>query len=288
MKAYIRCFLKRFSYPEESREILLDAYEKLSRKEEFDGFLKEYEEKGAESDIQGMTTAVKTLAQEVGVHSYTATTLLFICWSKNLLKIYEKIGISEEIWETSMYDLKYKLDEGKLVHGIWGTFTDWSNKFFALRLFGIGRLQYEPNKCKYNCTVNGLELTTESEVINVHIPRSGVRLKRELVLDSYCKAVEFFKREKTVFACDSWLLFPKNLELLSPSSNLYSFISDFQIVFSDEFENYEQAWRLFDTWIDEKNLDALPQDTSLRRAYVSLMKRGEKTGYGYGVFVYKE
>ena len=286
MKEYIQSFFERFSYPTESREVLLKAYERLSQREEFQLFLQEYAKKGVESDVQGMTAAVKTLGEEVGVHRYTATTLLFVCWSKSLLEFYRQKGISEEVWETSMYDLKYKLDECKLIHGIWGTFTDWDARFFQFRLFGVGRLQFEPAKCKHDCVVNGRELTTESDVVNVHIPRSGVRLTKELVCDAYRQAVAFFNLKEVVFTCDSWLLFPKNLELLSPTSNLYSFISDFEIVSSGEFENYEQAWRLFDTWIDENNLDKLPQDTSLRRAYVALMKRGEKTGYGYGAFVY--
>ena len=55
---------------------------------------------------------------------------------------------------------------------------------------------------------------------------------------------------------------------------------------SGEFEDYNDAWRLFDMQVNKENLDELPQDTSLRRQYVELMKRGEKTGHGYGLFKY--
>ena len=105
MKEYIQSFFERFSYPTESREVLLKAYERLSQREEFQLFLQEYAKKGVESDVQGMTAAVKTLGEEVGVHRYTATTLLFVCWSKSLLEFYRQKGISEEVWKTSMYDL---------------------------------------------------------------------------------------------------------------------------------------------------------------------------------------
>jgi hypothetical protein len=42
-------------------------------------------------------------------------------------------------------------------------------------------------------------------------------------------------------------------------------------------------WRLFDT--KEMNPDRLPIDSSLRRAYVDHLKKGGKTGWGYGVIV---
>jgi hypothetical protein len=35
------------------------------------------------------------------------------------------------------------------------------------------------------------------------------------------------------------------------------------------------------------NVDELPQDTSLRRAYAEWIRNGEPTGWGYGVFVYQ-
>ena len=89
-----------------------------------------------------------------------------------------------------------------------------------------------------------------------------------------------------VFVCKSWLLFPKNKEFLRPTSNLALFMSDFTIVEIGYYEDYSWRWRLFDT--KESNIEKLPQNTSLQRMYIQLMKRGELTGWGYGVFVYRD
>jgi regulator of protease activity HflC (stomatin/prohibitin superfamily) len=55
-----------------------------------------------------------------------------------------------------------------------------------------------------------------------------------------------------------------------------------KIIKEAEYDDYAETWRLFHTkftrWED------MPQDTSLQRAYVELIKRGEKTGKATGVF----
>ena len=63
-------------------------------------------------------------------------------------------------------------------------------------------------------------------------------------------------------------------------------MNDYDIVSSGEYSNYNEVWRLFD-----KNYDGdpshLPTDSSLRRAYAELISRGERTGWGKGVFAFK-
>ena len=62
-------------------------------------------------------------------------------------------------------------------------------------------------------------------------------------------------------------------------------MDDFDVFTSGEYSNYSEIWRLFDTEYDG-DPDHLPANTSLRRAYVDLIRRGEKTGWGKGVFEY--
>ena len=109
------------------------------------------------------------------------------------------------------------------------------------------------------------------------------------MLKSYKEAAQFFQEryqlEQTAFVCHSWLLYPRNKEVLSTQSNLYSFISDFDIVKSGEDPDYGEIWRLFDKNY-EGDVEKLPQDSSLRRAYADWIRKGEKIGWGYGVFVF--
>ena len=115
----------------------------------------------------------------------------------------------------------------------------------------------------------------------------------ELVrVDDACAAASAFFKQRygvkdVVFACHSWLLYPANKTMLSPSSNLYSFMSRFDVIDVQEDTEYKEAWRLFDKDYDG-DPDDLPQDTSLRRAYAQRIKEGKPLGVALGVWVYKQ
>ena len=51
------------------------------------------------------------IAAGAGVQEYTGHLLLCICMSRHLLECYRKAGMDEQIWFTSMSDLKWKLME---------------------------------------------------------------------------------------------------------------------------------------------------------------------------------
>ena len=96
-----------------------------------------------------------------------------------------------------------------------------------------------------------------------------------------------FKGIPTVFTCHSWLLYPWNLDVLSPTSNLRAFCADYKIIGTADYPNYDNAWRLFDC-LYTGDASALPRDSSLRRAYADRIARGEPMGNGLGVFIYKQ
>ena len=188
-----------------------------------------------------------------------------------------------------MMDLKYKLMECKEVYDIWGTFTNWFSGFFRMTRFALGRLQFDMTTFGRYYNKNGVALTPESRALGVHIPRTMTKLDRQSVRQSYARASEFFKDwlgdGHTVFICGSWLLFPRHRELLSTESNILAFMNDFDVIDSGLYEDYHEIWRLFDRNYTPQ-LDLLPQDSTLRRKYVDLMRKGEKTGWGFGVYVY--
>ena len=75
--------------------------------------------------------------------------------------------------------------------------------------------------------------------------------------------------------------------MLNENSNLYSFISRFDVIDVAEDTEYKELWRLFDKDYDG-DADALPQDTSLRRAYAQRVKDHKPLGIALGVWVYKD
>ena len=208
--------------------------------------------------------------------------------SERLHKLYNEKGIDDTIFYNTMLDLRYKLEECKLVHNQIGTFVPkWYKGFFEMKIFALGRLQFEINHTWFDCKVNGKTIPKGTKVLSVHIPRTGTKLEHSLVLESYKNAKQFFKdefNEDIIFICNSWLLYPWNRTVLKDGSNLALFYDDFTVVQSGEYNNYSEIWRLFDCLYDG-NPDNLPSDTSLRRAYIERIKSNLPIGHGTGVII---
>ncbi|MBR5472907.1 MAG: hypothetical protein IKU82_02840, partial [Clostridia bacterium] len=163
----------------------------------------------------------------------------------------------------------------------------WYERIFEMKIFALGRLQFELNQTWFESEVNGKVYPKGTKVLSVHIPRTGTKLEHSLVVDSYNRAREFFKDQfdgDIIFICSSWLLYPWNRTVLKDGSNLAQFYDDYIIVNSGEYANYNEVWRLFDCMYDG-NVDNLPNDTSLRRAYIERIKNNQPIGYGTGVII---
>lgn len=291
MRKYLENFLLEYEYSASAISELLSAYDRIvaCRESDFSALVSDYE-KSYNIDYTAAMERMKDISASAGVHEYTGDLILFLAYTRGLARYYKAKGIADEIYRNTVLDLRYKLDECILVKGVCGSFVaKWFVGFFKLERFALGRLQFEIIDFGAEYERDGLLLKPDSKVLNVHIPRTGTRLDRESVLSSYRLARDFYAPalgDRPVFVCNSWLLFPRHKELLKPGSNLLSFIDDYDIFTSGEYSNYAEIWRLFDTDFDG-DVKHLPTDSSLRRAYVDLISRGEKTGWGRGVFEYK-
>ena len=292
MRKYLEDFMTECEYPRDAICELLLAYDRLSETcdEELCALISEYES-GYDIDYIAALDSMRGLCEQADVHEYTGALLLFLCYTRPLRRYYREAGIADSIFFASMLDLKYKLDECRCVYGINGSFVaKWFAGFFKLERFALGRLQYEIIPFGTEYEKDGIRLAPDSRVLNVHIPRTGTPLDETSLLESYRLAGEFYRDElgdDIAFVCSSWLLFPRHLVMLSEHSNIRRFISDYDIIASGEYASYAEVWRLFDVMYNG-NADDLPADTSLRRAYVDLIRKGEKTGWGRGLFIPKD
>ena len=291
---YLHTFMEEFDFPQEAKTELNEVYERVfSDAAALQGLgdaLALYKEQTREGCV-AMVSFCKALAEKTGEWGYSLYMIALILLTEVAKGHYEKAGIPLTLWKENFVDLKYKLIECKLVKGVWGTFVpDWYFGFFDVSRFAFGKLQFELVDFGRSYSDDEVVLTEKNPVINVHIPRTGTRLTPKDVDEALEKAAEFFKKkydlDEAVFVCHSWLLYPANKDMLSPSSNLYSFINRFHIIEVEEYQNYKEVWRLFDCEYDG-DASKLPADTSFRRAYVDRIQRGEKMGCGYGFFVYK-
>ena len=288
MREYLNNFMTKWEYTNEDKEFLLNAFDKIwanaEAKAEFERILGVYESNIKCDQYKEILVPAQNAGYLANVHKYTSGLLIYMCMTKHLKKLYEERGINDQIFYDSMLDLRYKLEECKVVRGMVGSFVAWwFPGFFDLTRFALGRLQFEVVKFGHNYDKNGIKLTPESKVINVHIPRTGTPMDKESCDAAYAQAREFFKEEageNCPFICHSWLLFPEHENILPKHTNVYRFFSEFDVFESGENEG-DDLWRLFDT--EDRNPNRLPTDSSLRRNYVEHMKKGGKLGWGLGV-----
>ncbi len=294
MQAYLTEFFKLFDYPVEAREAFMLAYRKIDASANaaprFQALIKAYDE-GIKMDYSAAIKEMGELSEKAGVIHFTGELLLFICLSRRLREYYRAQGIADEIWYNSMLDLKYKAEECQLMYGVWGTFVAfWYKGFFNMTRFGFGRLQVETKKFDKTYKSRGVQLMPDSLVLGVHIPRSGEPMTKERIHEAYRMAAAFFKPQfgdaPIVFHASTWLFFKKHEEMLKPTSNIYQFMKEYDIYEQGNYADYTEVWRLFDKFY-AGDPNEMPADSSLRRAYIELMKRGEPIGWGKGVLVWE-
>ena len=289
MKNYLEDFLSEFEYETSDAEVLLDAHAKICERDDtrtaWESLLDTYN-KDVFCDYKAIISSADEIAASVGIHKYTAELLIFICFSKRLRALYLERGIDLAIYHDSMLDLRYKLDECKLLKGIVGSFVaSWFPRFFKLERVALGRLQFEINSFGKSYDRCGRVLTPDSKVINIHIPRTNTPLSQDSCDESFARAREYFKSAfdgECVFHCCSGIIYPENYRILSEKSNVVKFMNRFDIFESEDDGTLCDLWRIFDT--EERNFDLLPTDSHLRRAYVAHLKNGGTLGRGRGIF----
>ena len=203
---------------------------------------------------------------------------------------YLRLEIGKDVLVSSLMDLAYKNRECKKFNGCCGVNTYWFYLFFWCKMFGLGRLQYQTVVYEGEIYTSGdYVLKPGDRVYKCHIPSSG-KLTPQLCMDSLDKAYAFFKDDLKdnvlPVYCGSWLLFPDYAEkVYADGSNLKAFSKLFDVVSTVETEKFTIAQIVFGMPYSA-DLDKLPQDTSLRRNFVSYIKSGGAFGIGSGILLY--
>lgn len=292
-KQYVIDFLVDFEFPDGAQAALAAAYDKLTAtgmEAPLRRTVEKYEKKIL--SYNECIEQVKLIAIRGGLHEYTLTLIFLILLGRVLKREYGDRGIEERLWRESMLDLSYKAQDCHALFGVWGTKdAPWHKRFFNLTRFGFGKLQFDAGVFGGEYESEGLSLRADTPVLNVHIPRTGGKLDYDGVRAAYADATAFFRGfmpEKyegrtVVFALKSWMLFERHGEFLPPTSNFMKFCSDFEIVETGTYPDYASAHWVFRRLYDG-DLSALPADSSLQRAYIGMIRRGEPLGWGRGIF----
>ena len=289
---YIKEICERYAYPEGTYDALAAAYEKTKDNGVFWKLIENYKNDAivSDDDWKAFLSETAEAAKECNESEYTVHLLALILMSPHLKELYERAGIGEDIFYDSLGDLKWKLLECIRMHGIFGTFVaHWHVRFYRMNIFSLGRLQFEIKKFGKEATVCGVSITPDTTVIGVHIPSSG-KLVREEYLESYARAEKFFSylfpAGKTIFICNSWMLFPEHKVMLPETSGIRIFTEDYSLVEASYSKPLQRPWPIFYNY-QNSPADQLPTDTSLERAYAERYKKGLPSGMGLGVIIYE-
>ena len=216
---------------------------------------------------------VPPLEASVDLSPYHELAILriFLEWIPALQRTYDALGIPEDIFRDNLKDLTIWTQDYWDKHQKPG-FAEWewvSNTFF-LKVFRIGRLQFEPS------TLDG------RPVLEVHIPACEP-LDEEAVAEAMTQAPGFFRKhfqqEFSMFRCHSWLLCPKLKEILPETSRIIRFQHLFTVYGEDDERQAEE--RVFGAPLDDPRL--YPEHTSLQRAMKRALLEGKTFGMGMGI-----
>ena len=281
-------------FPSEACARLADVLDAIARDEsslkEFSRLLTEYDE-NFDVDHCARVEEMRALSTSVGIDAREGWLVLYLSMLPRLRLYFEEKGIPDERFLAVIPDLRYKLTECTVVEGVYGLMESavgrWYELLFRCRLFTFARLQFVFQEANFVCECEGVKIEKDTPLLNIHIPRTGGKLDREGVLAAYREAAEYyasaFGDRPIIMTCSSWMLCPRPAEFLAPDSNMMQFYHDFHLVSSGYYDNYASVWRVFDCDYTG-DVDALPTNTSLRRAYADRVRRGEPTGSGRGFF----
>ena len=290
---YAKLLMDKICFPEEAKVFFVSLAERIvscGNEEKFDAIVDDY----VSDKINTYETDDRLipLAKESGDSYYSYWMLLLLLGAERAKSLYDARGVSDEVFYDTFADLKYKLIECHNVYGIWGTFVaSWYRHFFRCNLIKFGRLEYED--AVYNddtpFVLGDLTVKKGDRIFGLHIPSSGEPFTLEERLKSYKMAYDFYTRETgskyLVCNCGSWLLYSGYAEVFPEGGTVRDFMRDFKLLFSNDTEGFDSAWRVFGN-VDNLKIEDYPEDTRMRRAFKKHMLDGGTSGYGVGRLVF--
>ena len=194
---------------------------------------------------------------------------------------YQKKGLTEQLYLETFSDYRIWCENCYSETGEYGLREcEWLWRHAYLKLFRLGRLQYELYPARETISTEGCEVKKGQMLLNIHIPQ-GEPLSPEACEDSLRLAQEMFPGYH-YFVCDSWLLYPGLKELMKPDSNIIRFQERFHIYEVNETERDAER-RIFQT-VREDPAD-YPENTAFQKRAKSYLLEGNHLGNAAGIFM---
>lgn len=205
---------------------------------------------------------------------------LFVRFAVDAYQEYQIRGISDQYYYDTFSDIQIWCLNCKRDFNEYGIEEyNWLQEHVQLRLFRLGRLQFQPFAIDRDLEVEGQKIFKNQIVLNVHIPQ-GEPLSQQGVEESFELARVFFRGISPVYICHSWLLYPDLNKILSHGSNILQFQKHFYIYDIDEASR-EAEQRIFNRL--SANPYSYEEETSLQRSAKAFLVAGNNLGSGFGI-----
>jgi hypothetical protein len=210
---------------------------------------------------------------------------LFLAAAPLARRFHADHGVPDDVSWQSLACLGSALADGRRLSGRSGLAGVWSPPLaFRGALYALGRLTFE----RIQPVAAGADfppLPPGTCSIGVHIPATGP-LDPQACDASFARARDFFVTHfadrPAAFICHSWLLDPQLAEYLPAESNLVRFQRRFTLrpgeheLSHNEILQFVFGRRNPHRDVPDDVLAELPQDTTLRRAYVTHLRSGRR------------
>ncbi len=214
--------------------------------------------------------------------------VVFVAALPFVREYHQSRGIPEDIAQATLADLGRNVLVHRKREGVGGLGVAWWLMLhFRGMIYQLGRLQFERSALgetiARDVADTGSSADESTPALSVHIPDFLGPMSVEACDDSFERARAFFPRyfpeERYDYAvCHSWLLDPHLKTYLRPESNI--------IRFQERFNLAGKGWDSTDGIMQfvfgrtAKDIDAVPQDSSLQRGVVQHIREGG-TWWGY-------
>lgn len=204
----------------------------------------------------------------------------FVHFSCEAHEEYVKRGLSDQLYWDTFSDLTIWCENCRRDYGVTGLMEyDWLWRHVKLRLFRLGRLQFELYNAPHGIEVPGISIAAGEMLLNVHIPQ-GSPADPAACEEAFRLARAMFP-EYHYFHCESWMLYPGLAAVMKETANTILFQKRF-LIYETEEEEREAEKRIFQKVLD--NPEDYPADTPFRQRVRTWLIQGHKLGNASGIF----
>lgn len=217
-------------------------------------------------------------------------------WQKKCLSIfidlayanatrYRALGLSRKFFIENNLDIALWLHDYRQKSGEIGVEEiEWLAKTVDMRIFRLGRLQFELLPLDRKLCVGGRCFEEDDLAINMHVP-AGKPLDFHACSASVQESFVFFHGITPLYLCSSWLCNPTLIGLVKPGGNIEKFCRRFSAI--ETYHDSRQAEERVFGKVSE-DAAAYPEDTSLQRHLKRYLLNGKRLGETLGAFVFDD